>query len=110
MNAIPRHPLPKREPAHSAELWFGQFWKRLVRLVESKLLMPKFIGRRIHLHAAIVIIVLLIGAEFFGPLGMFLAAPLAAIGRILVAHYVLRPRRLARLEQQAAPPLLMKTQ
>ncbi len=82
----------------------------LLHLFESKLLMPKFIGHRIHLHAAVVIIVLLIGAEFFGLLGMFLAAPLAAIGRILIAHYVLRPRRLARLEQQAAPPLLMKTQ
>ena len=82
----------------------------LLHLVESKLLMPKFIGHRIHLHVAVVIIVLLIGAEFFGLLGMFLAAPLAAIGRILIAHYVLRPRRAARAEAQAAPPLLMKTQ
>ncbi len=82
----------------------------LLHLFESKLLMPKFIGNRIHLHAAVVIIVLLIGAEFFGLLGMFLAAPVAAIGRILIAHYVLRPRRAAGLEQQAAPSLLMKTQ
>jgi predicted PurR-regulated permease PerM len=89
----------------------------LLHLVESKLLMPKFIGHRIHLHAAVVIIVLLIGAEFFGLLGMFLAAPLAAIARILIAHYVLRPRRAARLQAQAAerqaapaPPLVMKAQ
>ena len=82
----------------------------LLHLFESKLLMPKFIGHRIHLHAAVVIIVLLIGAEFFGLLGMFLAAPLAAIARILIAHFVLRPRRAARSERQAAPPLLIKTQ
>ena len=83
----------------------------LLHLFESKLLMPKFIGHRIHLHAAVVIIVLLIGAEFFGLLGMFLAAPIAAIARILIAHFVLRPRRLARFsEQKAAPPLLIKTQ
>ena len=83
----------------------------LLHLFESKLLMPKFIGHRIHLHAAVVIVVLLIGAEFFGLLGMFLAAPLAAIGRVLVAHYVLRPRRLAaRVQTSAPPPLLMKTQ
>jgi predicted PurR-regulated permease PerM len=82
----------------------------LLHLFESKLLMPKFIGHRIHLHAAVVIIVLLIGAEFFGLLGMFLAAPVAAIARILIAHFVLRPRRLARSERQAAPPLLIKTQ
>jgi predicted PurR-regulated permease PerM len=82
-----------------------------LHLFESKLLMPKFIGNRIHLHAAVVIIVLLIGAEFFGLLGMFLAAPLAAIGRVLIAHYVLLPRRLeARTQRQADLPLLIKTQ
>ncbi|MDQ2800057.1 MAG: AI-2E family transporter [Armatimonadota bacterium] len=82
-----------------------------LHLFESKLLMPKFIGHRIHLHAAVVIIVLLIGAEFFGLLGMFLAAPLAAIGRVLIAHYVLQPRRrAARRSVQTAPPLLIKTQ
>ena len=85
----------------------------LLHLIESKLLMPKFIGHRIHLHAAVVIIVLLIGAEFFGLLGMFLAAPIAAIARILIAHYVLRPRRAARLQAQmpqTVPPLVMKAQ
>ena len=85
----------------------------LLHLIESKLLMPKFIGHRIHLHAAVVIIVLLIGAEFFGLLGMFLAAPIAAIARILIAHYVLRPRRAARLQSQmpqTVPPLVMKAQ
>ena len=81
-----------------------------LHLFESKLLMPKFIGHRIHLHAAVVIIVLLIGAEFFGLLGMFLAAPLAAIGRVLIGHYVIRPRRLADRARTPAPPLLIKTQ
>ena len=81
-----------------------------LHLFESKLLMPKFIGHRIHLHAAVVIIVLLIGAEFFGLLGMFLAAPLAAIGRVLIGHYVIRPRRLADRARTSAPPLLIKTQ
>jgi hypothetical protein len=42
---------------------------------------------------------------------MFLAAPLAAIGRVLIAHYVLLPRRLeARTQRQADLPLLIKTQ
>lgn len=83
----------------------------LLHLIESKLLMPKFIGHRIHLHAAVVIIVLLVGAEFFGLLGMFLAAPLAAIGRVLVGHYLLRPRREAALARsRATPPLYIRTQ
>ena len=82
----------------------------LLHLVESKLLMPKFIGHRIHLHAAVVIIVLLVGAEFFGLLGMFLAAPIAAIGRVLIGHYVLRPRRDAARARAQSPPLYIRTQ
>ncbi len=82
----------------------------LLHLVESKLLMPKFIGHRIHLHAAVVIIVLLVGAEFFGLLGMFLAAPIAAIGRVLIGHYVLRPRREAARARAQSPPLYIRTQ
>jgi len=65
----------------------------IMHLVESKLIMPKFIGHRIHLHAAMVILVLLVGYEFFGLLGMFLAAPIAAFCRVLVQHYVIKPRR-----------------
>ncbi|MGO8670907.1 MAG: AI-2E family transporter [Capsulimonadaceae bacterium] len=72
----------------------------VMHLVESKLIMPMFIGHRIHLHAAVVIIVLLIGYEFFGLLGMFMAAPIAAFGRYLILYYVVNPRlrgqRLAR--------------
>lgn len=84
----------------------------IMHLVESKLIMPKFIGHRIHLHAALVIIVLLIGYEFFGLLGMFMAAPVAAFGRILITYYVIRPRRRADAEARAAidsvPSLIMK--
>lgn len=80
-----------------------------LHLIESKLLMPKFIGHRIHLHAALVIIVLLIGAEFFGLLGMFLAAPLAAMGRVLVQYYVIRPRRQADRSRVASPSSLVIT-
>lgn len=79
----------------------------VLHLIESKLIMPKFIGHRIHLHAALVIIVLLIGAEFFGLLGMFLAAPLAAMGRVLVQYYVIRPRRRAGRSRLGSPPLII---
>ncbi len=81
-----------------------------LHLIESKLIMPKFIGHRINLHAALVIIVLLIGAEFFGLLGMFLAAPLAAMGRVLVQYYVIRPRRQADRARVGPPsPLVITT-
>lgn len=87
----------------------------IMHLVESKLIMPKFIGHRINLHAALVIIVLLIGYEFFGLLGMFMAAPVAAFGRVLVQYYIIRPRQRAKAEAGKAvdttqPSLLIKAQ
>ncbi len=63
----------------------------VLHLVESKIIMPRLIGYRIHLHPAVVIIVLLIGAEFFGMWGMFLAAPVAAVLRTVFRHFFLRP-------------------
>lgn len=64
----------------------------LMHLIESKVIMPRIIGYRIKLHPAVVIIVLLIGAEFFGMWGMFLAAPAAAVVKTLVHYFFVRPR------------------
>ncbi len=66
----------------------------ILHFVESKFIMPKLIGHRMELHPALVIIVLLIGAEFFGVLGMFLAAPVAAIIRTLIRYYIIKPKEL----------------
>ena len=64
-----------------------------LQFAESKFIMPKLIGQRMQLHPAIVIIVLLIGAEFFGILGMFMAAPVTAIIRVLVRYYLIGPKK-----------------
>jgi len=63
-----------------------------LHFVESKFIMPYLIGERMKLHPAVVIIVLLIGAEFFGIFGMFMAAPVAAILRVLIRHYLIKPK------------------
>lgn len=68
----------------------------VVHFVESKFIMPKLIGYRLHLHPATVIIALLIGAQFLGLVGMFLAAPAAAIVRELVRAYYIHPAERAR--------------
>jgi predicted PurR-regulated permease PerM len=65
----------------------------VMHFAESKFVMPKLIGDRLHLRPAVVIIVLLIGAEFFGLIGMFLAAPVAAIIRDIIRYYYILPRR-----------------
>jgi predicted PurR-regulated permease PerM len=64
----------------------------VMHFAESKFIMPKLIGSRLRLHPAAVVIVLLIGAEFFGIIGMFLAAPVAAIIRELLRLYYITPR------------------
>jgi predicted PurR-regulated permease PerM len=79
-----------------AQSWNKGIWVlvffTLLHLYESKILMPRVIGYRVKLHPAIIIIVLLIGSEFFGLIGMFLAAPVAAIVKILINFYVIAPR------------------
>lgn len=65
----------------------------ILHFAESKFLMPILIGDRMKLHPAVVLIALLIGAEFFGLLGMFLSAPIAAMVRELLYRYVVRPRQ-----------------
>lgn len=73
-------------------LWLVLF-VTVMHFAESKFIMPILIGDRMKLHPAVILIALLIGAEFFGLLGMFLAAPIAAIARELINMYIVRPRR-----------------
>ncbi|MHB1458449.1 MAG: AI-2E family transporter [Armatimonadota bacterium] len=65
-----------------------------LHFIESKFIMPKLIGDRMQLHPALIILVLLIGAEFFGVFGMFMAAPVAAVIRVLVRYYLIKPRQI----------------
>ncbi len=74
-----------------------------LHFAESKFIMPLLIGDRMELHPVIVIVTLIIGGEAGGLLiggqigallGMFFAAPVAAIVRVLVRRYWLRvPKR-----------------
>ncbi|MCC6730001.1 MAG: AI-2E family transporter [Chthonomonadales bacterium] len=69
-----------------------------LHFAESKFLMPYVIGERMSLHPVVIIVVLLIGQEFGGLLGMFFAAPVAALVRVIVRRYWLKTHR------RAAPP------
>jgi predicted PurR-regulated permease PerM len=61
-----------------------------LHFAESKFIMPLLIGERMKLHPVVIIVVLLVGQEFGGLLGMFFAAPVAALLRVLVRRYWLR--------------------
>ncbi len=58
-----------------------------LHFAESKFVMPLLIGERMNLHPVVIIVVLLIGQEFGGLLGMFFAAPIASIVRVMVRRY-----------------------
>ncbi len=68
-----------------------------LHFIESKLILPILIGERVKLHPVTVIIVLLVGVEFFGLFGMFLAPPVAAIVRVALLRYWILPQRARRL-------------
>jgi predicted PurR-regulated permease PerM len=61
-----------------------------LHFAESKFLMPMLIGERMNLHPVVVILVLLIGQEFGGLLGMFFAPPVAALLRVVIRRYWLK--------------------
>ncbi len=65
----------------------------LLHFAESKFVMPMLIGERMQLHPVVIIVVLLIGQEFGGLLGMFFAAPIAALLRVVIRRYLLKNHR-----------------
>jgi predicted PurR-regulated permease PerM len=69
----------------------------LMHFLESKVLLPKIVGHEVDLHPVSVIISLLIGMEFFGFIGVFLAVPIAAVLKGILAEW-----HRARVEEQEA--------
>lgn len=87
-------------PQHSwtGAVSFAVFFS-ILHLVETKFIMPLLIGDRIELHPVLIIVVLLVGGEagslllgnqLGSVLGMFFAAPLAALARVLIRRYMLK--------------------
>ena len=65
MNVIPRNPIPRREPVHSAELWFGQFWKLLLRL--ALIAFTVYFVWRIHTILTDIIVASILAFALIGP-------------------------------------------
>ncbi len=56
----------------------------LVQSVEGYYLTPKLLGSQLNLHPMWVLVGLMIGGSLFGLLGIILAVPLIAIGKVLI--------------------------
>jgi len=59
----------------------------LMHFLESKVLLPKIVGHHVDLHPVTVILALLVGMEFFGIMGVFLAVPIAAMMKVLLSQW-----------------------
>lgn len=58
----------------------------IVHQIENHLIVPNIMGHTIDLHPATVIIVLLIGGQLYGIIGMMLAVPVTALLKVMVRH------------------------
>ncbi|XOQ52640.1 MAG: AI-2E family transporter [Succiniclasticum sp.] len=51
--------------------------------IDSHVLQPEIMGRKVNLHPVIILLALLIGGKLFGIFGMLIATPVAAVYRVL---------------------------
>ncbi|PTX58439.1 putative PurR-regulated permease PerM [Melghirimyces profundicolus] len=60
----------------------------VVQVLEGNVLSPQIVGRTLHMHPLFIIFALLVGGELGGILGLILAVPLFAVGKVIVEHVV----------------------
>jgi len=58
-----------------------------IQLVTDRVITPKLMAQGANLHPVAVIVGLLVGAEFFGMIGVFVAVPVLAAARVAWIHY-----------------------
>ncbi len=75
----------------------------VLQLVETKFILPQVIGHELRLHAATILLALLIGNALFGFMGMFLAPPAAAFLKSLREADAGAPAEPGALEPGAEP-------
>jgi predicted PurR-regulated permease PerM len=81
----------------AASMGFGKFVLALlsvlfVQQVETNLLVPFIMGKQMRLHAVTIIFFTFAMSSLFGFLGLILVVPTAAMVKILISEFYLRPR------------------
>jgi predicted PurR-regulated permease PerM/phosphoglycolate phosphatase-like HAD superfamily hydrolase len=72
-----------------SNLWFAILVALIyisVFQLDNVFLIPRFVGRRVHLHPLVVFVGLIAGAQVAGVLGILLASPTIACLRVLVSY------------------------
>ncbi|GAE35393.1 AI-2E family transporter [Halalkalibacter akibai] len=58
----------------------------IVQQIESNLISPQIMGRKLSIHPLTIIFLLLVAGRFAGLLGLLIAVPTYAVGKVLVLH------------------------
>lgn len=58
----------------------------IVQQIESNLISPQIMGRKLDIHPLTIILLLLVASRFAGLLGLLLAVPTYAVGKVIVSH------------------------
>ncbi|TLS53771.1 AI-2E family transporter [Paenibacillus antri] len=56
------------------------------QLIESNIVSPQVVGRSLHMHPLLIIFALLVGGELGGVVGLILAVPTFAVGKVIYHH------------------------
>ena len=58
-----------------------------MRLFEDYLIIPNVVGRFVHVHPLVAIFALMVGAQYGGILGLFIALPVAAVLKVIFTYF-----------------------
>ncbi len=58
----------------------------VIQQIEGNILSPVIVGKTLHLHPALIILALLVGVEIGGFIGMLIAVPILAVGKVTLLH------------------------
>lgn len=58
----------------------------IIQQIESNILQPQVMGKKLSMHPVTVLSLILVAGSFAGIIGMLLAVPLYAVGKVIVTH------------------------
>ena len=72
----------------------------IVSQIDSNLINPKLTGNRLKISPLLVIVAVTIGGAYFGPLGMFLAVPIATLIKAIIDDNIKERLEAKKLEDE----------
>ncbi|AKG35824.1 AI-2E family transporter [Paenibacillus durus] len=60
----------------------------ICQMLEGNVISPQVVGRTLHLHPLLIIFALLVGGELAGIVGLILAVPCFAAGKVVLQHVI----------------------